>query len=149
MGGAVAEDQYGAGELDHLLTRTRTMFDSLAVGARPDAAAEQEEPAEARGTGESAAGQVRVTVVAPGEIGSLRLEPTALRLGSDELADRVTAAVNAALADYRARAGAMAAVVPDGLAGQLRDLHEESVRGMAAFADAMNDALAQIRRGGR
>jgi DNA-binding protein YbaB len=52
--------------------------------------------AEARGTGEAAGGQVRVTVDGTGDVVELSIEPRAMRLGSQDLADAIREAFRAA-----------------------------------------------------
>jgi DNA-binding protein YbaB len=145
----VAEDLgFGTEALDRLLADTRRTLESM-TAARPDNAAE---PDEVRGTGEASDGQVRATVVSAGEVESLRIDPRLLRLGSEALSEQVMLAVNAAFADHRARASGPtpdAPVDPQQLAGQLRDLQDQSVRSMAAFSTAMADVLSRIRRDGR
>ncbi|MFI7134556.1 YbaB/EbfC family nucleoid-associated protein [Nonomuraea sp. NPDC050153] len=65
-----------------------------------------------RGRGEAANGQVTAEVLPSGALSGLRIDPRAMRLGSDALAEAVLAAANAAAADLTAR---MAGMMTDGL----------------------------------
>ncbi|MEV4111212.1 YbaB/EbfC family nucleoid-associated protein [Nonomuraea sp. NPDC049695] len=65
-----------------------------------------------RGRGEAAHGQVTAEVLASGALGGLRIDPRAMRLGADALAEAVLAAANAAAADLTAQ---MEKMMTDGL----------------------------------
>ncbi|MDP9864432.1 MULTISPECIES: YbaB/EbfC family nucleoid-associated protein [Streptosporangium] len=65
-----------------------------------------------RGRGEAANGQVRAEVLPTGALGSLRIDPRAMRLGADALAEAVLAAAGAAATDLTAR---LAGMMTDGL----------------------------------
>ncbi|MDR8408678.1 YbaB/EbfC family nucleoid-associated protein [Nonomuraea sp. 3-1Str] len=65
-----------------------------------------------RGRGEAADGLVRAEVLPSGALGSLRIDPRAMRLGADALAEAVLAAANDATADLTAQ---MAGLMTDGL----------------------------------
>ncbi|MEU8320915.1 YbaB/EbfC family nucleoid-associated protein [Nonomuraea sp. NPDC048881] len=56
-----------------------------------------------RGRGEAADGQVRAEVLPTGALGGLRIDPRAMRLGADALAEAVLAAANAAAEDLAAQ----------------------------------------------
>src|SRR5690349_5913987 len=132
----------GAG-LDDLLASTRRALETVR-GVRPAGG----EPM--IGTGTAADEQVRVTAAAPGEIVAFDVDPRLLRLPSHGLSVPLMAAVNAALADRRAKA--VDAAVPgdvDRLGDQLADLHNESVRQMERFTTAIAGAVAQIRARGQ
>jgi DNA-binding protein YbaB len=108
------------------------------------------EDAELRGEGESESGQVRVTVVGPSRVESVRLDPRAMRMDSQTLGEEIVTALNAAFADLRAKA---VTATPDtapvdtaALASQLRELQDQSVRRMAQFGQAMNQVLAQLQQ---
>ncbi|MEV4093264.1 YbaB/EbfC family nucleoid-associated protein [Streptosporangium saharense] len=97
------------------------------------------------GEGESAGGLVRATAGGAGTLDSLRLDPRALRAGSQELAEQIVEAVNAALSDLRSRAG-VAPPVPGvtGLEAELERLQEEALTRLDAFTGAIGDVLARI-----
>ena len=65
-----------------------------------------------RGHGEAANGQVKAEVLPSGALGGLRIDPRAMRLGADALAEAVLAAANDAAADLTRR---MAGMMTDGL----------------------------------
>ncbi|WP_285778748.1 YbaB/EbfC family nucleoid-associated protein [Microtetraspora sp. NBRC 13810] len=65
-----------------------------------------------RGRGEAANGQVTAEVLPSGALGGLRIDPRALRLGADALAEAVLAAAGDATADL---ARQMAGMMTDGL----------------------------------
>lgn len=56
-----------------------------------------------RGRGEAANGQVKAEVLPSGALGGLRIDPRAMRLGADALAEAVLAAANDAAADLTKR----------------------------------------------
>jgi DNA-binding protein YbaB len=130
----------GSSELDRLLTQTRTMLESLGT-ARPADGAE-----EARGEGQALDGRVRV-VARAGRVDELRLDPRVMRMGSEELAEHVTAAVNAALNDLASRSPAeqTAPVDPQVLAGQIAEIQEQSVRQLAALTQAIGTAVRRVQ----
>ncbi|MEV0202652.1 YbaB/EbfC family nucleoid-associated protein [Nonomuraea sp. NPDC050691] len=65
-----------------------------------------------RGRGEAADGWVRAEVSASGALDSLRIDPRAMRLGADALAEAVLAAASDATADLTTQ---MAGMMTDGL----------------------------------
>ncbi|HEY3630127.1 MAG TPA: YbaB/EbfC family nucleoid-associated protein [Jatrophihabitantaceae bacterium] len=129
--------------LDQLLTSARQALEAARSGTAAD-----REPIEAVGTAGDDE-QIRVTVRTPGEVTSIQLDPRAMRLPSEDLAEQLTLAVNQALTALRANA--VAAVAPvdlDTLNGQLENLHQESIRQMERFSSAVGGAVDQIRRRG-
>ncbi|GGS78450.1 YbaB/EbfC family nucleoid-associated protein [Nonomuraea spiralis] len=66
-----------------------------------------------RGRGEAADGQVRAEVLPTGALGGLRIDPRAMRLGADAVAEAVLAAAGAAAEDLAAQ---MAGLMTNGLA---------------------------------
>jgi DNA-binding protein YbaB len=54
---------------------------------------------EVRGHGEGADGRVRIEVTAAGRVTDLRLDPHAMRLGSELLTEQIMAAIEAAITD--------------------------------------------------
>ena len=138
-----SNDLSGEG-LDRLLADTRRALESV----RAAAPARDVEPA--TGTGAAADEQVRVTATAPGELTGLEIDPRLLRLPVAELSAHLRNAVNAALADLRAKAVESAIPVDVGrLSSQLVDLHNESIRQMERFTSAITGAVDQIRGPGR
>lgn len=130
----------GSEGFDELLGRARQAMESVRAGTDPTA-----EPLEAVGT--AGDGKVRVTVRSPGRVSALELDPRMMRLGSEELAQHLVTAVNAALDELRARTvDTVAPVDLNSLNSQLADLHNESVRQMERFTSAIGAAVAQIRR---
>jgi len=65
-----------------------------------------------RGQGAAANGQVKAEVLASGALSGLRIDPRAMRLGADALAEAVLAAANAAAADLTTQ---MTGMMTDGL----------------------------------
>ncbi len=138
-------DQFGTDALLRLLGETRTALESMRGGPpAPDG--------EVRGSGSAADGQITATVSAANRIESIQINPRLMRMGSEELAEQIVIAVNAAFVEFaeRAREQAPAVGVDVGqLAGRLRALQDESVRSMASFSQAMTEAFDQVRRSGR
>jgi DNA-binding protein YbaB len=131
----------GSAEVDRLLSRTKTMLESLG-SARPAGAAEDRS-----GVGEAADGRVRV-VAADGRVKSLKLDPRLMRAGSEELAEHVLAAVNAALDDMAAKvpsADDISVPDPKALAAQVSEIQEQSVRQLAAISQAISAAVRQAQ----
>ncbi|MEU0565506.1 YbaB/EbfC family nucleoid-associated protein [Nonomuraea sp. NPDC005983] len=102
------------------------------------------------GTGESADQQVRALVDNAGGIQRITIDPRAMRMGSEELADHVTAAVRAAQADAQRQGeemlanalGSDAARFPldmDALQRQVNDIQE-------SFSMSIENSLASIDR---
>jgi DNA-binding protein YbaB len=60
-----------------------------------------------RGRGEAANGQVKAEVLANGALGGLRIDPRAMRLGADALAEAVIAAASNAAADLTTQLAGM------------------------------------------
>ncbi|MFA1538468.1 YbaB/EbfC family nucleoid-associated protein [Actinomadura monticuli] len=133
-------------EFDRMLSETRGLLDQIRGGAtRPPGAEEME------GRGEGAEGKVRVVAGAGGELTSVELDPRALRMPSEELAEELKSAVNAALRELRARSQAAdTAIDPDVLAERLRDAQDQGLRQMAAFTQSLDDLMTRIgaRSGG-
>jgi DNA-binding protein YbaB len=140
------QSAYGTDALLRLLGETRQALESMRHTEPPD-------PEQVRGTGSAADGQVVATVVAPNQLESLQINPRLMRLGSEDLAERIQAAVNAAFAEFATKAReqmpGQATVDTGELAGRLRSLQDESVRSMEAFSQAMSEALARVHRSGR
>ncbi|MEV8630307.1 YbaB/EbfC family nucleoid-associated protein [Streptosporangium sp. NPDC051023] len=122
-------------------------FGHLLDSARQALRAAGEPVPDVRGEGESAGGLVGATAGGVGTLESLRIDPRALRAGSQELAEQIVEAVNAALLDLRTRAGVEPSVPAQGpaeLAGELEKLQEEALDRFGAFTDTIGDVLARI-----
>ncbi|MDP9794345.1 hypothetical protein J2S43_002857 [Catenuloplanes nepalensis] len=114
-----------------------------AFGDRGPGTAGDPEPVE--GVGHGADGLIEVRVGPPGRVTGLDLRPEALRLGPDRLAAELTVAIDAALAGLRER---LADGAPDlgALAGQLRDVQQETGRQLTAFTDSLFAAQQMLIR---
>jgi DNA-binding protein YbaB len=75
---------------------------------------------ELRGTGRSADERVRVEVDQFGVLAGLRIDPRAMRLGSEALAEAILAAVEQGVRDVRAQADAMMRPLVEDLTGTTR-----------------------------
>jgi DNA-binding protein YbaB len=138
----VVAEQFGTDVLLRLIGETRQALESMRE-TRPG------DPEQVRGSGSTPDGQAVATVVAPNRVESLALNPRLLRLGSEELAEQILVAVNAAFADFAERAREQAPSLgadPAELAGRLRTLQEESARSMESFSQAMTEAFDRVRR---
>jgi DNA-binding protein YbaB len=141
----------GPAGIDALLARTRQSLAALRTGGDADL----DEAVEIRGQGEAADGLVRATVAPGSRVEAIQLDPRVMRMSSEALAEEIARAVNAAFTNLREQAAETGAAmgVPDhaALAGQLRDLQDESVRRMAVFGAAMNEVVARLGQssGGR
>jgi YbaB/EbfC DNA-binding family len=131
----------GAEGLDNLLSDTRRLIDSMRTSAPTD----NGEPPE--GVGTAMDGAIRCTAGLPGLVTSLELDPKVMRHASRDLAHHVAEAVNAALADLRAKVtGTVTPVDPNVLSAQVAQLQDESIRQMERFTSAIGLAIEQIRR---
>ncbi|WP_067793358.1 YbaB/EbfC family nucleoid-associated protein [Actinomadura formosensis] len=124
--------------------RLREERERLRASSSADSSAE----VRVRGEGESGEGRVRAVAVTGGRIETLDIDPRVLRLEPEELAAHVGDALNFALDDVRARAGAeQADLVPDlaVLAGELQRVQNEGLRRLSVMTQGINEALAGIR----
>jgi DNA-binding protein YbaB len=104
---------------------------------------------EVRGTGEAADGLIRAEVTAAGRLVGLRLDPRAMRLDSQTLAEEILAAADRAGADATRQVGALtdpAATVSweDLLAGRAPDpsVPLPTMPDRATFEQMIRDAVA-------
>ena len=68
-----------------------------------------------------------------------------MQMGAATLAEEIVAAVNAAVADLQEQvSGAFGAPDLDALAGQLKEVGEESNRQMGLFLDSLTEAQQRI-----
>jgi hypothetical protein len=97
------------------------------------------------GYGEDADGMVAVTAV-NGRLSSVELNPRALRLPSEDLAEAFAAAANAALADMESKyqVPAYPSFDPGRLDAQLAEVEEQSARQMREYRQTIDDALRQL-----
>jgi DNA-binding protein YbaB len=96
---------------------------------------------ELRGTGRSADERVRVEVDQFGVLTGLRIDPRAMRLGSEALAEAILAAVEQGVRDVKAQADAMMRPLVEDLTGTTR-----TDPGGAEFAGwEPKDVLAALR----
>jgi DNA-binding protein YbaB len=136
----VSSGDIGGEAFDRLLAGTRQALESVrgSGGEAPDV----------RGEGEAADGMVRASVAPGGRLESVRVNPRLVRAGIDAVCEQIVVAVNAALDDLRAKAAEQrppGAPDPARLAGQLRELQDESTRRMEVYGQALTDMLTQIR----
>ncbi|SBT54234.1 YbaB/EbfC family nucleoid-associated protein [Micromonospora narathiwatensis] len=128
--------------LGRVLSETMSALGQFTAGAESDAP-----PPE--GHGEAADGLVQVTVGPPGRITALTLDPRAMRMASESLAEEVTEAVNAALADLQEKVTAVPGQIDLGSLGdQLRKIQEDAGRQFSAFTDALVEAQDRLARQG-
>ena len=99
------------------------------------------------GQGVAADGLLQVTA-ASGRIRSVEINPRAMRMPSQDLAEALTEAVNAALDDMESKYPTLpiAAIDPAALKVQLEHAREEGIREMRRYADSINDALSRFGR---
>ena len=124
----------------------RLLADTIAAAGRYQAArAEADEQAEGRG--EAADGMVVVHAVPPGNVSRIELDPRVLRLGADQLVEALTEAVNAALADCRAKAGVATGTADfTALREQLGEIRERSLDQLSRFNNALAEAQDRLVR---
>jgi DNA-binding protein YbaB len=123
--------------LEQLLEQTRSVADAVRGST--------EDIEDLRGEGESADGQVRAVAPPGGRLASLEIDQRAMRMASQELAEHVVAAVNAALEDLQAKSREQAGasrVDPE----KLRALRQASTEQMAAYARSLSDLMSSIRQ---
>jgi len=145
----VASDtDFGVVGYDRLLEDTRRSLEQMRAPAQAQDAG-QVTPA--TGTGAAADGQIEATVRSGGRLESLRMDPRALRMGSQALCEQIVLAVNAALDDLHAKAPdpapqGMVDVDTAALANRIGELQGQAVRQMSMFAQGITDALARIEQ---
>ncbi|MFG1846498.1 YbaB/EbfC family nucleoid-associated protein [Micromonospora carbonacea] len=128
--------------LGRALSETMSALDSITSTAEGSPRPE--------GFGEGADGMVTVTVVPPGEVAELTLDPRVMRLPSETLAEEITSAVNQALTDLRGKATTIGPIDLSGLGDTLRRIQEDTGRRLTAFTDALVQAQDRMAaRGGR
>ncbi len=129
--------------LDRMLSETMSALGQFTAGA------ETETPPP-EGQGEAADGLIQVTVGPPGRITALTLDPRAMRMASESLAEEITQAVNAAFADLQEKATTAVPGEIDlgSLGDRLRKIQEDAGRQLTAFTDALVEAQDRLARQG-
>lgn len=133
-------------EFDRMLSQTRELLDQMRGGRADPAGGEDVE-----GRGEAADGKVKVVAGSGGELTSVELDPRVMRMASEELAEELKTAVNAALRELRSRAQAAETPIdPAVLTGLLRETQDQGLRQMAAFTQSLDELMTRIgtREGG-
>ncbi|MDA1362183.1 YbaB/EbfC family nucleoid-associated protein [Glycomyces luteolus] len=95
---------------------------------------------------EAADGQVRVTATLSGSVKVAIVDPRAVRLGAEVLAEEITTAVNAALDAAREQAGLPGAMDLDGLSSKIEEIQQQSTQRMQAFMSSLAGAHSSIAR---
>lgn len=124
------------------LAQARQLLDTLrseGAGVEPG----DSEPAS--GNGQALDGLIQVTAQA-GRVTEIQLDPRAMRLPSQTLAEELLAATNAALADLESKAAAQDAITfdPQALSAQLAEVQDMSVRQMERYTTSISDVLARL-----
>jgi DNA-binding protein YbaB len=124
------------------LAQARQLLDNLrseGAGAEPG----DSEPAS--GNGQALDGLIQVTARA-GRVTEIQLDPRAMRLPSQTLAEELLAATNAALADLESKAAAQDAITfdPQALSARLAEVQDMSVRQMERYTTSISDVLARL-----
>lgn len=138
---------FSSESLDQMLSQARAALESMRRGEQTDSSHDAE-PVE--GHGEAADGRIKVTAVTGGRVSAIEIDPRAMRMGSQEMAEQMLVAVNAALDDLRARTTAStAAEVPDLAAlGRLaEDIQNQGLRQMELIRQSVNDTIARLGGG--
>jgi hypothetical protein len=129
--------------LDRLLGQTVQALEQLRGTPVDGDDGSEAEPLE--GIGDAADGLIRAVAVSGGQLAGLYLDPAVMQMSAPTLAEEIVAAVNAAMADLQEQvAGAFGTPDLDALAGQLKEVQEESNRQMGLFLDALTEAQGRI-----
>lgn len=100
-----------------------------------------------RGEGEAAHGLIRAVALSGGRIEAVTVDPRAMRLASQDLAEGVTAAVNAALDDLRGKTADRLTdngLDPAALLDRLQEVQVASAERMQAFLRTIGDASSRV-----
>jgi hypothetical protein len=134
----------GATDFSAALAEARSLLNSLRTnGTSTDGAEPDTEPVE--GSGQGLDGLIQVTARA-GRVAQIRLDPRAMRLPSQTLAEEFQNAANAALADLESKAVAQDAITfdPQALSARLAEVQDMSVRQMERYTTSISDVLARL-----
>ncbi len=136
----------GPDDFDRALSRARQVLRDQRSGLAGTAEGADAEPV--RGTGEAADGLIRV-VAERGRLSNVVLDPRVMRLPSETLAEELSRAVNAALAELESKATAQASPVvdPAALEATLADLQDQSIRMMTRYTQSINEVMARFGSG--
>lgn len=107
----------------------------------------QEEAGSRTVEAEAADGQVRAIATLSGKVTVRIIDPRAVRLGAEVLAEEITIAVNAALDAAREEVGQPGAIDLDALSEKVEELQQQSTQRLSSFMTSLADAHAQIVRG--
>lgn len=137
--------------LTRMLSQTMAALGGFQAGqaAGPGEPPQPAEPLE--GYAEAADGMVIIRTAPPGRVSGMVLDPRALRIGAEVLAEELTKAVNDSLADLQEKSAALSGTPDfDGLNEQLKSIQESAGAQLNAFTNALVDAQERIAaRGGR
>lgn len=124
--------------LGKLLSDTMAALDQFREGSDTDPPA---------GEGSAADGLIVVRTALPGRVTEISLDPRVMRLTSDRLAEELTEAVNASLADLQSRAGVPSGSADLGALGErLREIQESTGRQLSAFTSQLVEAQEMLAR---
>ncbi|PWR09820.1 hypothetical protein DKT68_11130 [Micromonospora acroterricola] len=132
-----------SGDFTRMLDAT---MQALGAVSAPAAGADGE-PA-APPAGEAADGQVRAELGPDGRLRSLFVEPRLMRLGSEELTEHITTAVNAAIDAMRGATTPPQAGDLSQLREQLAEVRDTAVPRLGSFLAALTEAQDRLARGG-
>ncbi|MBQ0905685.1 hypothetical protein [Micromonospora sp. U21] len=107
-----------------------------------------DEPA-AEGTGTACDGLIQITAQG-GRLAEVTINPRALRLPAEDLAEGFREAANAALADLDAKSAPESPPITDpaALSQQLERLQEQSAQQMARYTRSIEETLGRMRERG-
>ncbi|MEU4561124.1 hypothetical protein AB0F72_22305 [Actinoplanes sp. NPDC023936] len=132
----VAYDSTDVARLDALLERANAVLAQAVT-----------DPGGARTAGSASAADGLIQVqVSPGRLESLQMDARALRLGTAELAAEIRNAVNQAFESSAQDSAEAARAAGTALADKVRDIQNDSMRGMSMFVTAMQDAVSRFER---
>lgn len=116
------------------------VLEAAAAGAR-----DASPTASAGGEGHDPDRTVRAVVAPGGRIESVEIGPRAVRLASEEIAERAMAAINAAL-DAMAAASSPAGALDEELIGRLRETQDLSLRQLGEYTRSLRDLMNGFER---
>jgi 3-oxoacyl-ACP reductase-like protein len=123
-------------------------FDSLLERANQALEKAAAQPTDAEGSAAGAGGLVQARISSR-RVEFLQIDPRAVRLGAAELAAEIQDTVNRAFdalpgADVD---GSAARSAGQALAGELREIQNESMRSMTMFVQSVRDAVSRLEQG--
>ncbi|MEU8111321.1 YbaB/EbfC family nucleoid-associated protein [Micromonospora sp. NPDC048947] len=128
----------------------RSISELLSTLGRGDAGGAAEAQPVVQGVGEAADGMVRVVALPGGQIESVWIDPRMMRGASENLAEEIREATNAALTDLRsALAAATAAPDTTALLEQLREVQRSAVPQLQGIMDTLSGVQERLASGGR